>query len=285
MTEIRNNLVCQVCEDPARPGKRQWYRCMNLHQICQECKEKDKECSCGEPISYEYCKIFEQLLSVEGLEFNCINTKNGCKEAFVGNALGEHESECIYRLVRCPLDTLAKGNCEMKVTFHKVIQHYENQHLDETDEFLPCFDLSQICTTQMDKIDRYEEDSYRDPVKFTLNNQRFLMLEKTQDKVVYKWIYILGSSNEAKHFSYTLKLIGKRSKMSFEGKVAAIDESFDALFVAGKCFAIPRKALMAHLVDEDNEYEYSLEMKNLKEEVKDENNESGISDNDDDTKE
>ena len=108
VTEIRNNLVCQVCEDPARRGKRQWYRCMNLHQICQECKEKDEKCSCGEPISYEYCKIFEQLLSVEGLEFNCINTKNGCKEAFVGNALGEHESECIYRLVRCPLDTLLR---------------------------------------------------------------------------------------------------------------------------------------------------------------------------------
>ena len=73
--------------------------------------------------------------------------------------------------------------------------------------------------------------------------------------------------------------------MSFEGKVAAIDESFDTLFEAGKCFAIPHKALIAQLVDEDNEYEYSLEIKNLKEEVKDENYESGISDNDEDTKE
>ena len=67
--------------------------------------------------------------------------------------------------------------------------------------------------------------------------------------------------------------------------MAAIDETFDALFESGKCFAIPHNALKAQFVDEDNNYECLLEIQNLKEEVKDEHCESGISDNDEDTKE
>ena len=67
--------------------------------------------------------------------------------------------------------------------------------------------------------------------------------------------------------------------------MAAIDESFKTLFKAGKCFAIPRDVFEAQFVDEDtSKYDYSLEIRNLKEEVKDENYESGISDNDEDSK-
>ena len=42
---------------------------------------------------------------------------------------------------------------------------------------------------------------------------------------------------------------------------------------------------MAQFVDENRKFEYSLEIRNLKEEVKDENYESGISDDDEDSKE
>ena len=126
LTGIRNDIVCQICGDPARPGKRQWYRCMKLHQICQDCKEKNEKCSCGDPISTEFCKQTEKVLGVNGLKFNCVNAKNGCKEAFVENALDEHESECIFREIPCLLNSLLP-TCNAKVVFHDLIQHYE-QH-------------------------------------------------------------------------------------------------------------------------------------------------------------
>ena len=287
VTEIRNNLVCQVCEDPVRPGKRQWYRCLNLHQICQECKGWEK-CSCDQPISLEYCKIIEQLLSVGGLKFNCINTKYGCKEAFKRNDLGNHESSCIYREVPCLYDALQPDgfncsmigdNCDLKITFHEVIKHYVKEHLeDDPDDFpykfLPYVTLSWIETCSMS---RSGENSFYDPFECTLDDQTFLYCGKTADKLVYRWVYILGSPMEAKKFSYTLKLYGTKGAIFFDGKVAAIDESFDTLFEAGdKCFAIPHKVLMAQYVDEDNYHSYSLDIHNLEEEVKDENNDSGI---------
>ena len=94
---------------------------------------------------------------------------------------------------------------------------------------------------------------------------------------------------EAKHFSYTLTFFGQSSELSFKGKVASIDESFETLSDAGKYFSIPKKQFCAQFLaddeDEDDIYEYSLEIKNLKEEVKDDNYESGISDNEEDSKE
>ena len=276
---IRNDLICQVCEGHARPGERRWYRCMNLHQICRDCQGKEENCSCGQPISLEYCKIIEQLLSVEGMKFNCINAKNGCQETFFENGLGNHESECIFRQVSCLGNALWKTGCNNEIIFRDVIQHYENQHL-KTRKPLVSIDVSKIEQIRLNELGLSGRDCFRDPSMIILNNQTFLLNEKTIDKLIYKWVYILGSPSEAKHYSYTLKLAGKETEITFKGKVASIDESFDTLFEAGKCFAIPHKALIAQLVDEDKKYEYSLEIRNLKEEVKDENYESGISDND-----
>jgi len=70
--------------------------------------------------------------------------------------------------------------------------------------------------------------------------------------------------------------------LSFKGEVAAIDESFRAIWRSGKCFSILHSALINQFVDEDREYAYSLEIRNLKEEAQDGNYESGVSDNDDD---
>ena len=135
------------------------------------------------------------------------------------------------------------------------------------------------------KIALTGENCHNAPIKFNLNNQTFLLARKTDDRVLYFWVYVLGSPNEAKHYSHTLKLFGPKTTHTFEGQVAAIDESFETLSEAGKCFAMPHKIFMAQFLGEDRKFEYSLEIRNLKEEIKDENYESGISDNDEDSKE
>ena len=284
VSKIRNDLTCQICKGHTRPGKKHWYRCMRMHQICQDCVSK--RCSCGQRISLEYCKMTEEWLNVKGMKFNCVNTKNGCQETHAENALENHESECIYRVVPCPCER--SDECEEKVTFHNVIQHYEDEHLRLYQE-LRSGNLSE-------KISKFffpdEDDLCVHLTKFSLNNQTFLLSGDMQDMIRYYWVCMLGSPMEleAKHFSYTLKFFGQNSKLSFEGKVASIDESFQTLSAAGKYFSIPQKQFCAQFCDEDKDekdqrYEYSLEIKNLKEEVKDENYESGISDNEEDSKE
>ena len=277
LTEMQNNLVCQVCEERARPEKKQWYRCLNLHQICQDCKDKFDLCTCGQPMSNEYCKMTEQLLSNRSLKFNCVNTKHGCTVTLPENGLKDHESECFFRLVPCPHPW--KGACQQKVIFRDVIPHYEKVH-----EKIEEKNTSEKIGLSFNDIGVSGKGCYTFPQKFCVKNRVFLLTGRTLSSTVYRWLQFLGSPNEASHFSYSLKFVSPKATNTFEGKVASIDEDFHSLYKAGKCFAIPHENFMAQFVDENRKFEYSLEIRNLKEEVKDENYESGISDDDEDSK-
>ena len=280
VTEIRSDLVCQMCK---RPGKKRWYRCLELHHICQECKMKNKKCTCDQPISVKYDKTTEKLLNAVGMRYNCANTKNGCQEVLAETALEDHESECIYRLVPCiKLALDPTETCNEKVTFQEVIQHYE----DHGKVTLKQLNLKIKYTRDWnDEHCLSGKDGYNDPIKFTLNNQTFLLAEMTERKIFYMWIYILGSPKDAKHFSFTLNFYGKNAELSFKGKVVAIDECFETLTNAGKCFTYPKWSFLDQFLNEESKFQVSLEIRNLKEEAKDENYESGISDNDEDSKE
>ena len=172
-------------------------------------------------------------------------------------------------------------NCDAKVTFQDVIQHYLDHNKvtalkkQELKVKLPCKWTKKAATSEKYKWH---------PTEFTLDNQTFLMCMKIRKDIVYHWVYMLGSPDEAKHFSYTLKLFGPKVTNTSEARVAAIDESFQALFESGKCFAMPRKCFVAQIVDEECNYELSLEIRNLKKEVKDDYYESGISDSDEESK-
>ena len=101
-------------------------------------------------------------------------------------------------------------------------------------------------------------------------------------------VYIVGPPEEAKHFSCTLKYFGTKSCTTFDGQVISIDESLKTVLERegydGKVFPMNLRFFEKMFVNKDGKFEYSLEVKNLKEEAKDDNYESGISDDDQETK-
>ena len=280
--EMRSDLVCHKCGVFVRPGKREWYRCMNMHQICQDCKAIGKDngkCSCGQTISNEYCKMTEKLLSVKGLKFNCNNTKHGCREITDENALEEHESDCIYRSVPCPVGLekayLAVEDIGRPVTFQDVVQILENIKESMDDGEIKSLKLAKDCNWITKDVCLYI------PFKLCVHQRMFLLCGFRENGTKYAFVHIIGTPNEAEHFSYTLKYFGKNATNTFEGKVVAIDDTFEAIFDAGKYFAYPYRAFVSQFVDENREYKAELKIRNLKEEVKDDNYESGISEDDD----
>ena len=224
------------------------------------------------------------MLNIKGLKLqvSCKNKKNGCQDTFSENALEDHERGCIFRVVPCPLTAILE--CKAKVLVQNVMQHFEDTHFKmgslSSDKNEPRFESFTEYGFQGD-------DCYLLPLKFEIDGKGFIFTGKIKDKIHYRWVYIIGSPEEAKHFTFVCKLFGKNASAAsnlFEAKVAAIDESFDALMEAGKCFTIAHRAFVAQFVNKDRKYEYSLDIRNLKEEVKDENYESGISDTDEDSK-
>jgi len=278
VTDMRNDLICEICETTPRPGKTQWFRCLKLHQICQDCKSKSKKCSCGEPISKEHCKMTEKLLNTKRMKLNCKNTKNGCREVLADSALDEHESECIYRDV--PFIRPSDPSKVLLITFKDLVEEVQQYPLVQQGRNQESFERDTVIMFR-----RFQ---------FAMKTFVFVEVIPKDDKVganakaansMLATVVLIGTIKEAKNFSYTLKYFGPKCTNTFEGQVESVDEPTETHDNKdGKAFVTHANFFKSTFVKEDGTYEYSLEVKNLKEEAKDENYESGISDDDQETK-
>ena len=93
-------LKCIICKTGPKFGKTHWYRCMDLHQICQDCKEVDKleKCVCSKVLSNTFDKLTENWLNDQTMKFQCENKVRGCQEFLGGENLVIHQTECIYKV-------------------------------------------------------------------------------------------------------------------------------------------------------------------------------------------
>ena len=122
----------------------------------------------------------------------------------------------------------------------------------------------------------------RIPLKLVFDERIFYVLDNLVNGTYYHWVHFVGSPHEAKNYSYTTEFFGIdsfRSKV-YTSKVIPIDETADIILDNFNCFAMPFELMKKHFLDENRSYKYSVKIRNLKQEAKDENEESGISDTD-----
>ena len=93
---------------------------------------------------------------------------------------------------------------------------------------------------------------------------------------MYRWIYLLGSPDEAKNFycHISCKNIAKGAKITYFDQVRSVDEDYETIIDNGDAFIIKRT------FNDKEKSEISYELRNMKEEAKDKNYESGIDDSD-----
>ena len=154
---LEKQFKCDVCGIGPRPEKMSWYKCLDGHAICQDCRkfnclnrelivewvendpsipsrisfpcpvkleepvyneyEDEYESYCYESILPEPCKMITALLSTKNMRFTC----KGCKKLLEKEAMISHEPECIqnYRIVACPIEHKPM----LKMPFHQVLDH------------------------------------------------------------------------------------------------------------------------------------------------------------------
>merc|ERR1712062_18482 len=269
---LYEKLECYICKSGLRAGKHHWYRCTQDHRICQDCREVEekKNCSCTKFIPLKYCEVIEALLSLDKMQFKCENLSRGCQESSDKENMILHQTECIYRLVKCP-----SIYCETKVPFHELLDHMEPDCLLKKDshglynEYVYTYNV------------KSPDDAYYNPIKITAENKIFFSVIRIEDGMLYHWIHFYGSPIEANNYSYTLEYYNDSKTpevaCSFRDQVVPIDETSDTIIENGNCFAISRKQFENKFVttdDDDESFKFSVKIRNLKEEVKDENVES-----------
>ena len=134
LESIEKQLICHVCKGKPRSGEPYWYRCMNLHLICQSCRGQGKKCLCQAKVLYTSCSVIEAFLKSKK-RFKCKNESRGCEECLNNQNMKAHESECIYRLVNCP-----RISCKTKLpkmTKIPAMFRYEKllQHMEQNNDF------------------------------------------------------------------------------------------------------------------------------------------------------
>ena len=271
---LYEQLKCKICESGPKAGKPKWYQCLSNHQICQECKTGDtkdlNKCPCERPISDEPSKVNQELLKLSTMRFKCKNTKTGCQEVLGEEAMIFHEAECIYRLVRCPRLT-----CRSRVTFHELFQHItKEKHEKERDYKNGAIQSDELSEENL----KLGWRNY--PLKIVFDERIFYVMDLCLGGTFYHWVHLVGSLHEAKHYSYTSEFFGNDSFRShvYTSKVIPIDETANLITENVDCFVVPFKFMKKHFIDENREHKYSVKIRNLKQEVKDENEESGVSD-------
>jgi hypothetical protein len=267
LLELEENILCYNCKLVPRPGK--IYQCLedNTHIKCSKCYETHGNC-CGGKQMDTVTVLVESLLKL--LPKTCKNKENGCKKTLMIEDLESHEEECIYRQIWCPCPWLlyAPG-----LVFFKDFPNHVAKH-----------NFFKEATTKNSwkfKVSTLFHINYN--IKcFCLFGGKLLFLEKFwSNEKHYFLLSLYGNPAEIKNYYYKIKITGKgRQKISFQDYVLTLDLPWRDI--------LEKKDTMMITMDDfnqlaiDGQLDCEVTIKSDKEEIKDENCESGISDNDED---
>ena len=272
---LEDQLKCEICGSGPKFRRTNWYRCMGLHHICEDCKEIEgkTKCSCGQRISHAFDKMTETYLKAKMMKskFKCENVERGCNEEFLGQDMDYHQEECIYRLVFCP----SGAGFEHQIVYHQLLEHME--------EF-PCYSAEFKLSGKVE-VDSLGPDiaNSRKVSKIEHDGRVFFLYRVVNDDKFTQGIFFYGSYREAKKYVYTIEYYGvgethdegrPNSKLMFQENVHSVDVSITRSL---GCIGVDHDFFfLGFCYGDNNNFKSKVTIRNLK----DDNAESGVSETD-----
>jgi hypothetical protein len=215
---------------------------------------------CGEACQAEYKPALSPFVAnvLTVLTPKCKFTHNGCRVFIELKELEVHEVDCDYRNINCPF-----SNCKSKdVSFIGLGEHLEANHEDLKK-------IDEARSTDFAPWPLMYEDWI--PQKLVFRNRSFFTQVHCDAawQSRYFWIYFHGTPDEGES--------GK--ELIFKGKVYSLDETKKTVMANEDVFILSPGQAQQFKVDGKINFEITLYSN--KEEIKNEDVESGISDNDD----
>jgi hypothetical protein len=272
--KLEHNIQCSGCQEVPRQPPIFKYTCPKLHPVCQQCigltyqagtNYPCKICNANFPV-YK-CDLAENLLLC--LPTRCKFTINGCQVMIMLEDLLVHEDDCVYRNIRCSF-----LNCEDSVIFigfhdHLKIKHESMIKLEKA-------------TTEDQIVVQAEQQPTAPfvwyPQQLTLHRRHFYSeVQRNARGVWFMWIYFHGTPLDARHYFFNIKVKGEgMDKISFQGQVRSIDEDKETIML-NETALICSEVLAKRLSGVEGKMNFTLSVWSDKDEIKDEDAESGIS--------
>lgn len=281
-------LQCYDCKDVPGPSKekRNRYNCVNeSHVLCEKCKDR---CPCGSEVGKKPLPIVAKNL--EQLPWMCCYFENGCRQStFQEEELESHKRNCEYRKVYCPIES-----CSGEIVFCKLLpDHFASKHESNVNS-----DKVQRVSDKKFKVQMSIKDAMF-PFLLETPNENFLLnitfeKEDVRSKVtdtitliwpfkrvvrMYLWVSYIGSPDEAKNFTYTIEIGNGQSRVLYQLPVLSMDHGqFKHLIEKNIPMMNLERAVVDELIKPSSFCNIDVTIHSLKEEAKDENVESGVSD-------
>ena len=258
------SLQCHKCKNIPGPNRTNRYFCIKeSHALCELHRFR---CLCGSLVGEKPSPAIGKLL--QDLPWMCQNYSKGCREIKTDvEELEHHQVKCIFRQVYCPA-----VSCDSRPLFKNVIDHLIFHHSNKV-----CCEM-----TDYNKACQIEKSlgflKYCIPSKIT-NKDGYVFYEASYflDNTYHFWIYLLGSTSEARNLTCSYSVKNSELKLDYTGPVHSLDKSRDEIITSGLCFTMTENTVKRYM-NEKKTFNVWITIRNLKEEAKDNNVESGISD-------
>ena len=118
------------------------------------------------------------------------------------------------------------------------------------------------------------------PRKLTAFNKTFFEVKVKRNNFIYAWVYILALPDDAENYYYHSCLEnGSGEKiLTFYGQARSLSENHDDIIKNEDCFVFGVITAKKHADKVTNQLQYNIKIRNIKDEAKDDSEESGIDD-------
>merc|ERR1712098_198320 len=100
----------------------------------------------------------------------------------------------------------------------------------------------------------------------------------TENRLFYVWIYIADSPHNANNYDCTISIENGKKKITVEGlRVYPLDCHSDDIINEDECFLV-KCSVARQFCDQNGDLDVEIKIRNLKEEAKDDDDESGLED-------
>jgi len=206
VTDLQSSLECPVCLDTIRTAPVQC--CRNGHLICSLCITRTHICpTCRAPMtlqSGQRCVSHSANRLVDLLPHPCTNRDSGCEVEELLATLTQHEQNCPYRLVRCPI-----GYCMDNIPMASLSEHVSAfPHLLTTHAY-PTINTSNnfltfsryIPSQNLGNQNTFQLRSF-DPIRFTFSGVIFYLQTITSPdrRFLYSFVQLEGTKDDCSKY-------------------------------------------------------------------------------------
>jgi hypothetical protein len=273
--ELFDFLVCQSCEEEPKEGH--IYTCNSGdHATCNACFQTIKVCKCKANIKHRN-KVLEKMRAT--MPLSCKFRKNGCTAVLTLDSLVYHEDDCQWRPIVCPVFVPCNNK---KIIFNLFDDHMTEHHTVIANQSHESFIEEKIVPVNADEC--FNNAPKRHIVwgttKLSLNGAQFFRMMRMDQKNYrfYLWVYYYGFKEDAKNYNCTIKVFGgDYEEFIYKGHPSSLDESREEVIDGDCCLSISRS--QAKRIVAEGKMNCSVKICCPKEEARDEDVESGVSDN------